>query len=75
MRVASAAILLLGVLAACDQLNKPMAVPSGTINPPGSASGSSSGSADAGSDGALAPLPPPGPGQPVVQPQPGDTQL
>jgi len=70
MRALVAALLLLSALAACDQLNKPMAVPNGNITM-GGTSASSSGGPDAGSD-ALPALPG---ANPHVAPQPGDTQL
>ncbi|MBX3228600.1 MAG: hypothetical protein KIT84_08100 [Labilithrix sp.] len=63
------------LLAACDELNRPMAVPNGNVNNLGGTSASSSGAPDAAAPDALPALPPPGPGQPAVQPQPGDVQL
>jgi len=67
---AALVLVFLGAVAACDQLNQPMAVPNGNINI-GGTSASSSGAPDAGSD-ALPTLPG---SQPAVAPQPGDTHL
>ena len=71
MRFVLLSAFALCAVVACDELNRPMAVPTGGSS--ASSAGAAAAPADAGdSDAALPPLPG---DQPRVQPQPGDVQL
>ncbi len=61
------------VLTGCDQLNKPVPVPTfGPTTSPGSAPAATT---DAGSDGGMPALPGEEPAAPRFSPQPGDVSL